>query len=543
MSATAELEKYIEQFKSGYKKYLPSEDSSSMASSIDTEELLSDMSSDVSSSDSYEFKPKKNSHVKSLSSLKKKKKKSVKVINKPSYLKPLHSTPLKIINEEEEDPENRRNAYNLSDFMPRQAPFDINKYIPQSENQRAAKIKQIIASIDTESETTSVCSSVDTEALLESSDEEQEAVKKHKRLSKTTSVQSHVKPYSSNLYTKPDISKSYFTPDLRQPLNGSKKQENMPIQVEPTIKAKNKTELHMQKANEFTIIPRRWEMTTSSLSVSSNSSQKINLKTEDPFKSFESSKKFSKTELRPSAFLNSITQNSQSLSVSQSMNKLTLCTCIIKGNLYSHSYDCRRVLINAVIPPDVLNTSRSVKKYGMVDSVVLIQRTIRNFLKKRKSRKNQHKPAYQFEKSVKVYRSNQGQAPPSELYKSAPQVSVPSLSSVSEIEKATQSLYQAIEQLKSIKQISSVGSSSLNTSLSLSEYNLARLPEFGGSKPSSDKRHTDSSQSNHENIIKDSSPSYSDFNTDRDLQNFDETSSVNTDDLLNSTFSSISSAI
>ena len=67
---TASLDDYIKQFKQDYKKYLASETSS--VSSMDTEELLSDISSETYSNDSQ---PLKKGSIKSISSLKKRNKK------------------------------------------------------------------------------------------------------------------------------------------------------------------------------------------------------------------------------------------------------------------------------------------------------------------------------------------------------------------------------------------------------------------------------------------------------------------------------------
>ncbi|CAG9335558.1 unnamed protein product [Blepharisma stoltei] len=629
MSATAELEKYIEQFKTGYKKYVPSEDTSSMASSIDTDELLSETSSDSSSIDAYSFKAKKTDKIKTLSSLKKKKKKSVKVINKPSYLKPLHTTPLKIINEEEEDPENRRINYNLSEFMPRQLPFDISKYLPQSESQRQAKIKEIIASLDTESETTSICSSIDTEALLNSSDEEEEEIPSKKfSLAKTAGTSTHLKSYSINSYpsvlnSKPEMS-SILNPrmysssiDIKQSGNLPPKSsyklgyDTLPLsQSDPAFKNQmsydgktmRRSELNIQKANECSVIPRRLDISTNSLSISPISSQNL--------KSNAAKSALAKSEIKPSAFLNSITESTQSLSYSNSFSKLTLCTCILKGSLYSHFSNCQRVQVKAVIPDNIQFSTTKIKKFGMVESIVLIQREIRNFLSKRKLKKTQAKqPLYKSSPSMpprsiqtpplsasviptrslqasqafsassipqprsaqpssSSIPSRSAQTPPlltsSMLSRtsqaapiSTPPISTPPLNSVNEIEKATQSLYQAIEELKSLKQkgTSSPGSSSINSSFSLTEYNLKNLPNFG-SKASSVKRYVEtpkspsisSSHKEKENNALDTPISIRDEIPDDKVSSHsssipDDISDVNTEELLNSTFSSISSAL
>ena len=164
MTATASLEDYIKQFKQDYKKYLTN-DTSSLTSSIDTDELLSDMSSETSSIVSPQILNKVN--------LLPKKRSKKSRVNPPSHMKPLRSTPLKMIQEEED--ELAESKYKLSDYLPSHQ-IDINEYLPRARAAKNQKVNEFLASLDVESENLSVLSSVDTEALLQSSDEDEEIV-------------------------------------------------------------------------------------------------------------------------------------------------------------------------------------------------------------------------------------------------------------------------------------------------------------------------------------------------------------------------------
>lgn len=184
MSATESLDEYIRKFQNHKGKYNPSLLSSSFSetitdtvSSIDTEELLSDTSSN---SYSEYLNPKKNYKLKHQNQKHKKKHtQGLKGLKQPSHLKPLHRTPLKIINEEEESSLYQM-KYDISQFLPHeygavQRPnLDMrNTHHQPTTNQIGDRVRNVYYNYrDIDSDTYSTCSSVDTEALLNSSDEE-----------------------------------------------------------------------------------------------------------------------------------------------------------------------------------------------------------------------------------------------------------------------------------------------------------------------------------------------------------------------------------
>lgn len=310
MAATASLEDYIKQFKQDYRKYISSETSS--VSSIDTEELLSDFSSETSSNVSQK-QPK--APIKSISSLKKRPKSKV---SQPSHLKPLHSTPLKMIQEEEEFYDSK---YKLSDFMPGKQ-FDINEYLPRARAEKNKKVQEILANLDVESENMSIISSVDTEFLLQSSDEEEEYKQKYEENGRKISEKKK----------KPEEKHEF-----------------------PEKQKKNKVQLTMAKSQVLSVIPRRLSTETLSLSVSSSNKSKKSLSASSP-----------------SAFFNSL------VPVPKSTKALKLCTCILSGSLYSHYSNCRPVTVSAEVGSFKVLAKKP--RLSVLTGVVLIQRTFRRFL-------------------------------------------------------------------------------------------------------------------------------------------------------------------
>ena len=275
MTATASLEDYIKQFKQDYKKYLVSETSS--VSSVDTDELLSDVSSETSS---VQSRPPAKSSAKSLSSLKKRNKKAK--VSQPSHLKPLHSTPLKMIQEEDEY---RESQYKLSEYMPGNQ-FDINDYLPRARANKSQKVKEILSNMDFESESMSVISSVDTEALLQSSDED-EPSKKGKKIAKGKS-------------------EGRIKKDQKSTVKLSEFDENMSKSNRSYKEKTVKRNFDIVKPQVISFFPRKFSIETLSLSVNC-------------------SKKGSRNEYRT----------------------VKVCTCIISGSIYTHFSDCSPVTILA----------------------------------------------------------------------------------------------------------------------------------------------------------------------------------------------------
>lgn len=321
MTATASLEDYIKQFKQDYKKYLSSDTGS--VSSIDTDELLSDLSSETLSNTSRVPK----GSIKSISSLKKKKTK----VSQPSHLKPLHSTPLKMIQEEEEFYESH---YKLSDFMPNNQK-DISEYLPKARAAKNKRVEEILASLDVESENMSIISSVDTEALLLSSDEEEYDQRKKK---KPKVVLDRLEKYNTS------------------PLKIIKKQENLAKTVEKT-KTPN---LSLAKSQVLSVFPRKLTMETLSLSVGS---------LKKPSKS--------RTAYTPPSSFSSVAPP-----VQKNTKKLKICTCILSGSIYSHFSNCSPAVVWAEI--DKVKILPKKRRMSMLESVILIQRAFREHLSTKK---------------------------------------------------------------------------------------------------------------------------------------------------------------
>ena len=329
MTATASLEDYIKHFKQDYQRYLSSDTSS--ISSMDTDELLSDISSETSSKSS---RLPKNS-IKSIKSLKKKAKKAK--VNQPPHLKPLHSTPLKMIQEEEEFYDSH---YKLSDYMPG-TQVDINEYLPKARAAKNQKVKEILASLDVESENMSIISSVDTEALLQSSDEEDYTPKKLSFIAE--------KPKS---FKKPEIKKFSSEKTIKntqkEDFSFSSKDSKSPV-------------LTLAKSQVLSFVPKRFSTQTLSLSIS-------NEKKPSKYSSFANS-------ANPSSFFNSLSPNTKKPS-----KMIKICSCILSGSVYSHFSNCT--------PATIIGEVESIKllpkkqKISLVDGVVLIQRAFRKYLSK-----------------------------------------------------------------------------------------------------------------------------------------------------------------
>ncbi|OMJ68169.1 hypothetical protein SteCoe_34462 [Stentor coeruleus] len=336
MTATASLEDYIKQFKQDYKKYIVSETSS--VSSIDTEDLLSDMSSEISSVNS---KPAGKNSIKTLSSLKKSTKKTK--INPPSHMKPLHSTPLKMIQEEDELADSKTK---LSNFLPNEK-FDINKYLPKARAAKNQQVQDILASLDIESENMSIISSVDTEALLQSSDEEDYVPKKENIMRGPKKRDFGIKPETRKLES--DLTKKYSEKDFgRNPLISQSRSGNLSV----------------AKSQVLSIVPKKLTTETLSLSVSSSKRQSR-----------------SSSSVKPSDYFNSIMP-----SLSKNTKTLKICTCVLSGSLYRHYSNCSPLTVIAE-----LGTVKHIPKKtqpSFMQSVVAIQRAIRKFITKKRASKN-----------------------------------------------------------------------------------------------------------------------------------------------------------
>ena len=334
MAATASLDDYIKLFKQDYKKFLASDTGS--VSSIDTEELLSDISSETSSKDS---RPLPKGSIKSLSSVKQRSKKPK--VSQPTHLKPLHSTPLKMIQEEEEFYDSQ---HKLSDYLPGQQ-FNIDEYLPRARAAKNKKVEEIFATLDIESENMSILSSVDTEFLLQSSDEEDYTPKTQN--SQTKTKLNSQKPEVNNISNK-------------KTLKTSEKQEFTDFS---TYSKSKSSSLSLSKSQVVSIIPRR--LSTETLSLSVGSSKKTGFSN------------------KPSAFFNSVVPN-----VQKPVKTLRLCTCIISGSIYSHFSNCSPVTVNAEIGSYKILPKKP--RLSLLSGVILIQRNIRKFLSKKyaKTKKN-----------------------------------------------------------------------------------------------------------------------------------------------------------
>ena len=382
MTATASLEDYIKQFKQDYKKYLTN-DTSSITSSIDTDELLSDMSSETSSIVS---RPVPKSSIKSISSLKKRSKKSR--VNPPSHMKPLRSTPLKMIQEEED--ELAESKYKLSDYLPSQQ-IDINEYLPRARAAKNQKVSEILASLDVESENLSVLSSVDTEALLQSSDEDEEIIEtkiKKDFPRKDWKYRENEGTYGAKTNKASDrgVDLNYYEKEKGREFIGNEKNGKGKIanfKDSPGLNVNNggnlplagagmdtRTNLFSSGRNAnlsidntavFNVIPKKMKTETFSINVANVRPQ-------------------SKRQeiLKPSEVFNSFRQPQTQL------KNLKVCTCILSGSIYSHFKTCTPVTILA----DFTVKPVAVKKQAsLLQSVIKIQRCFRNYRIK-KTRKN-----------------------------------------------------------------------------------------------------------------------------------------------------------
>ena len=147
-----DLAKYIRSFKAVKEK--PSKASIPDTSSIDTNELLSEMSSEAS------VKPTKVRAIMSVQRLKQQR--------SEKRGKGQRRTPLKVVQEEDEANDIALSSYNLSDYLPRED-FPASKSQP-SQAKQPVRLKRPHRHLEADAQ--SAISSVDTEALLRSSDED-----------------------------------------------------------------------------------------------------------------------------------------------------------------------------------------------------------------------------------------------------------------------------------------------------------------------------------------------------------------------------------
>ena len=383
MTATASLEDYIKQFKQDYKKYLTN-DTSSVTSSIDTDELLSDMSSETSSIVS---RPVPKSSIKSISSLKKRSKKSR--VNPPSHMKPLRSTPLKMIQEEED--ELAESKYKLSDYLPSHQ-IDINEYLPRARAAKNQKVNEFLASLDVESENLSVLSSVDTEALLQSSDEDEEIVetKMKKDFARNDwKYRENEGAYGNKASKAVDrgVDLNFYEKEKGREFIGTEKNGKGKIGTVKDSPSSNvfnggnsslgatagldtrtnqfsavkNANLSIDNTAVFNVIPRKMKTETFSINLA-------NVRPQSKRQEY----------LKPSEVFNSFRQTQTQL------KNLKVCSCILSGSIYSHYKNCTPVTILAdfTIKPVTIK-----KKPSFLQSIIKIQRYFWTYRIK-KTRKN-----------------------------------------------------------------------------------------------------------------------------------------------------------
>lgn len=432
MTATASLEDYIKQFKQDYKKYLVSETSS--VSSIDTEDLLSDMSSETSSVNS---KPAGKNSIKTLSSLKKRNKKTK--INPPSHMKPLHSTPLKMIQEEDELADSKTK---LSNFLPNEK-FDINEYLPKARAAKKQQVKDILASLDIESESMSIVSSVDTEALLQSSDEEDYVPKKENILRGPKTRDFKIKAETRK--PESDVTKKYSEKDFgRSPLMSQSRSGNLSV----------------AKSQVLSVVPKKLNIETLSLSVSSSKRQSR-----------------SSSSMKPSDFFNNIMPM-----LTKNTKTLKICTCVLAGSLYRHYSNCSPLTVIAE-----LGTVRHIPKKAQpsfMQSVVAIQRAIRKFIAKKRAYKNIFASKTYTERPQKSQndffkvdaekerpQKSQNDFFKYDAYNERPQKSQNDFFKL-DVDKASKTLNDAYKELEALRNLASERSSEISKDESISMYKL-----------------------------------------------------------------------
>jgi hypothetical protein len=282
-----------------------------------------------------------------------------------------------MIQEEDEFAESK---YKLSDYLPSQN-FDINEYLPKARAAKNQRVNEILASLEEDSENLSVLSSVDTEALLHSSDEEsppkniQNKGKFHEIQKKIPKNMEKSFEYFNKKSQNDDF--SVISSVDTEALLLSSDEEDHPIkkQKKPDFSLKNSknpenprkdfqdlqrpkaSSLSIGKTSVLNLIPKRMSLETSSISI-------------------PASKMLSKSALvwKPSDVFNSFRQQAAP------MRSLKVCTCILAGSIFAHQRNCAPVTILADFSQKPVPLKR---KLGVLEAVVLIQKEFRRFLRKK----------------------------------------------------------------------------------------------------------------------------------------------------------------
>lgn len=323
MSATAKLDDYLKQFRTEFKPKDWEE------CSVDTEMLLNDsisLGSDISSR--YPSISKKSKTIRSS---------STKI--------------LKTIKEEDT----------------RQVMYDINDYLPNRTHLQTVKSGAFTSrngdKIDLNrlqhltSSKNSVAMSEDTEALLESSDEELDSQRREFARSNR---------YRKDL-GKPSLRSGLKLSDEMETSRGKPVVDYIPVRASST---KSSVKECTTPCFNFALSKNEKHRTSSINLNKENTLQMDHLKI--------SSIKIPslQTEI-PSPYL-----RKPPLNTKEEKLRLEVCTCILKGIKKTHLKTCRPILIDAILQSPQI---RPKKKLGLVQSIILIQRAFRNYLKSRKN--------------------------------------------------------------------------------------------------------------------------------------------------------------
>jgi hypothetical protein len=319
MSATAKLDDYLKQFRVNFKAKEWDE------CSVDTEMLLNDSISIGSEISSRYSKSRKS--------------------------KPLRSTSTKTLKPIKEEEDAQAVMYDINDYLPSRTHITTHKSgALTSRNSKETKLDRLHR-LDTSK--ISVALSEDTEALLASSDEEMNS--RHKGFMKTSRYKrEEIKPAVRNhLKLNEEITTSRVNPvqEYGHLRSSSTKSSVAKECATPCFS------FTMSKSSKAR---------TSSMSLDKENSLKLDHLKQSPHKSPKYQVPL------PGPYL-----KKPPLNLKEERLKLEICTCIIKGIKKAHLKTCKAVIIDAILPNPAIKPR---KKLGLLDSIILIQRTFRKYL-------------------------------------------------------------------------------------------------------------------------------------------------------------------
>ena len=318
MSATAKLDDYLKQFRVDFKAVEWDE------CSVDTEMLLNDSISIGSEISSRYSKSRKS--------------------------KPFRSSSTKILKTIKEEEDAQAVMYDINDYLPNRTHINTHKSgALTSRNSKEVKLDKLHR-LDTSK--ISVAFSEDTEALLASSDEEMSSRPKGMKTSRYK--REEIKPtVRTHLKLNDEIPTSRVNPvqDYGHLRSSSTKSSVAKECATPCFS------FTMSKGSKAR---------TSSMSLDKENSLRLDHLKPSPDKSPQYQAHI------PSPYL-----KKPPLNLKEEKLKLEICTCIIKGIKKAHLKTCKPVIIDAILPNPPIKPR---KKLGLLESIILIQRTFRKYL-------------------------------------------------------------------------------------------------------------------------------------------------------------------